>query len=147
VRKPQGLATNGGCDCIRDAIKSKRGYLALREYAPAVPRLLATIAARDAEIERLRHALSSKAGQALAMEAQIDATGEALGVAALEDAEGYHHVAIEKLRARCAAMERVVEAARAWVRFQEEQRHGQYLDGVPGDLMDALDATPTTEEP
>jgi hypothetical protein len=34
---------------------------------------------------------------------------------------------------------RVVEAARAWLRYLEVERQAAYLDGVPGELMDALD--------
>ena len=34
----------------------------------------------------------------------------------------------------------VAEAAQKWIDYQTIERHGLYQDGIPGDLMDALDA-------
>jgi hypothetical protein len=46
---------------------------------------------------------------------------------------------VERLRRERDAALRVVEGARAWLRHLEVERQAAYLDGVPGELMDALD--------
>jgi hypothetical protein len=46
----------------------------------------------------------------------------------------------ERWAKREAEVRALVEAVRAWLTRLEREGGGRYLDGVPGDLMDALDA-------
>lgn len=89
-----------------------------------------------AEVASLRAELDEmKAGNRIAADMLCDAldvTAEAGWVAESLNA-------IDALRARLAACERVVEAAKAWIDHLES-KGGRYNDGVPGDLMDALAA-------
>lgn len=41
----------------------------------------------------------------------------------------------------------VVSAAREWIRIQDEEKHGRYLDGFPGELVDAIEALDGKEQP
>ena len=67
----------------------------------------------------------------------------------VQDDDGRHHyrvtlpeelytVLVAHMRTIGAAR-KVIDESREWLRYLDEDRQGRYFDGIPGELMDAID--------